>query len=155
MHPWFCEKVCNHVVCAGRETQRALRRMYKILLRRERVPDGVTPAFIADELPPVPVCRQAAAQNRLFDTSPLLLVYSRKGYAEAHGTHFSAATQLWHRIAPITFAEALLRDVSLCNHKRLWCPASAHTGVSVCASAQALQHRTAAVQSSSLDLTCS
>ena len=62
-------------MCGGRETQRALRRMYKILLRRERVPDGVTPAFIADELPPVPVCRQPAAQNQLFTTKPCLLNY--------------------------------------------------------------------------------
>lgn len=44
--------------------------MYKILLRRERVPEGVTPAFIADELPPIPVCRQTAIQNQLFDTKP-------------------------------------------------------------------------------------
>jgi hypothetical protein len=34
--------------------QAALRQMYRILLGREHVPEGITPAFIADRLPPLP-----------------------------------------------------------------------------------------------------
>jgi hypothetical protein len=41
-------------VPARREMQAALRQMYRILLGREHVPEGITPAFIADRLPPLP-----------------------------------------------------------------------------------------------------
>ncbi|KAK9822510.1 hypothetical protein WJX81_008146 [Elliptochloris bilobata] len=37
-----------------KQAQQALRRMYRILLRRESLPKSVTPAFIADALPAIP-----------------------------------------------------------------------------------------------------
>ena len=127
--------------------------MYKILLRRERVPDGVTPAFIADELPPVPVCRQSATQNQLYVTKAFLLICSRsRGLAEAHGHQFQRSRSAVALVC--AHASHLLRycfEMSLCTTTGDYgCPAGAQRrGRCLCkCCVQALQHRMAAAQDS-------